>query len=82
MCHKPVRFSKSRGAPPPGLDVRLVYVALFGLGSVLGMASLSGAIVFSVINLTSRRMERLRSLFNATVALVSVGLGLRLLLAL
>jgi hypothetical protein len=65
----------------PALDVQLVYVALFGLGSLLGMALLSGAIVLSV-NLTARRMERLSWLFNATVALVSVGLGVRLLLAL
>jgi len=58
---------------------QLAYVALFGLGSLLGMGLLSGAFALSV-NLGARHLRGLHQLFNAGVAAVSMLLGMRLLL--
>jgi hypothetical protein len=63
-----------------GAAFQLVYIALFGLGSIVGMALLSGALAFSV-NLSGRKLTRLHGVFNGVVAALSVGLGLRLLVA-
>jgi hypothetical protein len=59
---------------------QIAYVALFGLGSLLGMALLSGAFALTV-NLGARHLQGLQLLFHAAVAVISVLLGLRLLLA-
>lgn len=53
-------------------------VALFGLGSIAGMAMLSGAVAFS-INLSGRKLTRLHGAFNGVLAALSMLLGLRLL---
>jgi hypothetical protein len=67
----------SQALPSPAMQ--LLYVALFGLGSIVGMALLSGAVALS-IRLTARRLTRLHRAFNACVAVVSVLLGSRMLL--
>jgi len=67
------------GQSLPGAASQLAYIALFGLGSIIGMALLSGAVAFS-INLSARRLTGLHGVFNGVVAALSVGLGLRLLL--
>jgi hypothetical protein len=59
----------------------LGYVLVFGVGSILGMALLSGALAIPM-GLTARRMTWLHRVFNAAVACVSIGLGARLLLVL
>jgi len=67
----------SQALPSPAMQ--LLYVALFGLGSIVGMALLSGAVALS-IHLTARRLTRLHRTFNAGVAVVSVLLGSRMVL--
>jgi hypothetical protein len=68
------------GQALPGAASQLAYIALFGLGSIVGMAMLSGAVAFS-INLSGRKLTRLHRAFNGVVAALSMGLGLRLLVA-
>lgn len=68
------------GQSLPSAASQLAYIALFGLGSIVGMAMLSGAVAFS-INLSGRKLTRLHGAFNGVVAVLSVGLGLRLLVA-
>jgi sulfite exporter TauE/SafE len=58
----------------------VVYVLVFGFGSILGMALLSGALAIPM-GLTARRMTRLHGVVNGAVACFSIGLGTRLLLA-
>ena len=65
----------------PAAQWQIAYVALFGAGSLLGMALLSGAVVFSM-RLTACRLGAVHQAFNWVIALVSVLVGLRLLLAL
>jgi len=54
----------------------LVYVLLFGLGSVVGMALLS-VIVAVPMRLSAEWLTRWHRFLNAAVALFSIGLGLR-----
>jgi cytochrome c biogenesis protein CcdA len=64
----------------PGAAAQLAYIALFGLGSIIGMALLSAAVAFSV-TLSARRLTRWHGVFNGVIAALTVVLGLRLLLA-
>lgn len=66
-------------ATMPSLSTQVLYVAVFGVGSMLGMALLSGALAVS-LRLTAHRLTSLHRGFNLVVALISVGLGLRLAL--
>ena len=65
----------------PAAHWQIAYVALFGAGSLLGMALLSGAVVLSM-RLTACRPDAWHQTFNLAIAAVSVLVGLRLLLAL
>ena len=65
----------------PSAQWQIAYIALFGAGSLLGMALLSGAVVFSM-SLTVHRLGRLHQVFNLAIAAVSMLVGMRLLLAL
>jgi hypothetical protein len=67
----------SQAMPTPAW--MLVYVAVFGTGSILGMALLSGALAIP-LGLTARRLTRLYGVLNACVGVFSVCLGLRMLL--
>lgn len=58
----------------PSATARLLYIALFGMGSLLGMALLSGLLGFSLSRL-GRRPQVLRAVSAAT-GLGSVGYGL------
>src|SRR5262245_32393634 len=59
----------------------LAYTAVFGLGSILGMALLSGVLAIP-LGFTARHLTGAYRFLNAGVALISVALGVRLLLAL
>lgn len=52
----------------------LVYIAVFGLGSILGMAALSAAIAVP-LRLSSRRLTRARDGLSAAVGLATLILG-------
>jgi ABC-type nickel/cobalt efflux system permease component RcnA len=52
----------------------LVYIAIFGLGSILGMAALSAAIAVP-LRLTSRRLTRAYDGLSAAVGLATLVLG-------
>jgi hypothetical protein len=69
----------SQAMPSPAWG--LVYIALFGVGSIVGMALLSGAVAFSVSALPERLSGFHRAL-NGVAALASVLIGARLLLSL
>ena len=56
----------------------LVYVLLFGLGSVIGMALLS-AIVAVPIRFSAERLTKWYRFVNVAVALFSIGLGLHVI---
>lgn len=58
----------------------LAYILVFGLGSVLGMALLSGALAWS-IGLSAKRLTWIHQGFGGLAALVSVAFGGHLLLA-
>jgi ABC-type nickel/cobalt efflux system permease component RcnA len=58
----------------------LLYIVVFGLGSVLGMALLSGALAWT-IGLSAKRLTRIHQWFGAVASVVSVTLGGHLLLA-
>ncbi len=62
----------------PSAGGQLVYIALFGAGSIVGMATLSLAFAVSM-NFTAQRLSGLHQLLNAAFAGFSVLLGLRLL---
>ncbi len=66
----------SQTLPTP--TAQLLYIALFGLGSLLGMALLSGALACT-LGRSAARLTVLNGAFNAVVAALSVLLGLRLL---
>jgi hypothetical protein len=55
----------------------LVYIAVFGVGSIVGMALLSGALAWSM-TLTARRLTRIHDGFNVAVAVGSIGFGLHM----
>jgi hypothetical protein len=69
----------SQAMPSPAWG--LAYIALFGVGSIVGMALLSGAVAFSVGALPERLSGFHRAL-NGVAALASVLIGSRLLLSL
>jgi ABC-type nickel/cobalt efflux system permease component RcnA len=52
----------------------IVYIAIFGLGSILGMAALSAAIAVP-LRLTSRSLTRVHGGFSATIGLATVVIG-------
>jgi len=56
----------------------LVYVLLFGLGSLIGMAVLS-AVVSLPMRLSARRLTRWHRVMNVAVALFNAGLGLHVI---
>ena len=56
----------------------LVYVLLFGIGSICGMAALSWAISVPM-RLSARHITRAHRWLNACVAFFSVGLGLKVM---
>jgi len=56
----------------------LVYVLLFGLGSIIGMGVLS-TIVAVPMRLSAQRLTRWHRVLNITVALFSIGLGVRVI---
>ena len=58
--------------------IGLIYVLLFGLGSLLGMAVLS-AIVSVPMRLSTERLTRWHRALNVVVALFSAGLGVRVI---
>jgi len=58
----------------------LVYIAVFGLGSILGMALLSGVLAIP-LGLTARYLTGVYRIFNGGAALFSLALGGRLLFA-
>ena len=60
--------------------VGLLYVLLFGLGSVCGMAALSWAVSVPM-RLSARHLTRCHHWLNAGVAVVSVALGLNVVAA-
>ena len=59
---------------------RLVYIAVFGLGSILGMALLSGVLAIP-LGLVARRLTRVNRVLIGSVALFSLAIGGRLLFA-
>jgi hypothetical protein len=69
----------SQSMPSPAW--MLVYVAVFGLGSILGMALLSGALAIP-LGLTARHFTGAYRILNGSVAVFSLALGTRLLFAL
>ncbi len=69
----------SQAMPSPAWG--LAYIALFGVGSMVGMALLSGAVALSVSALPERLSGFHRAL-NGVAALASVLIGSRLLLSL
>jgi hypothetical protein len=58
----------------------LAYVGVFGVGSIVGMALLSGALAIP-LGLTARHLTRPHRILNVGTAVFSIGLGARLLLA-
>lgn len=58
--------------------MQLAYIAVFGAGSLLGMAALTGAMAV-VLRVTARRLAALHRMLNVAVACVSVAIGLHLL---
>lgn len=69
----------SQSMPTPGW--MLVYIAVFGAGSMIGMALLSGVLAIP-LGLTARHLTRVYRILNVAVAVFSLGLGARLLFAL
>jgi sulfite exporter TauE/SafE len=61
---------EAMGSPARGI----VYIAIFGLGSILGMALLSAAIAVP-LRLTSRRLKQTHDGLSATVGLATLLLG-------
>lgn len=62
----------------PTLGWGLVYVATFGLGSLLGMALLSGAVAIP-LGMSAGRLGGVHRALNVVVACFSVGWGLRII---
>lgn len=60
----------------PSLGPGLAYIALFGAGSILGMAALSAAILFP-LRATSHLVSRVQSGLEATVGLATIAIGLK-----
>ena len=68
------------GQTMPSPAWMLAYVLIFGVGSMIGMAILSGAMGWSMRR-ASRRVAPLHRLLSGLVALVAVGIGLHQFLA-
>jgi hypothetical protein len=62
----------------PSATWGLLYVLMFGVGSVLGMALLSGALAIPM-RLTAYRVVGLHRVLNAGIACCSIAIGARLL---
>jgi MFS family permease len=62
--------------PSPGLG--LAYIALFGAGSILGMALL-GAVIMVPLRAASPLLTRLQGGLEAAVGLATIAIGLRIL---
>ncbi len=58
----------------------VVYIVVFGCGSILGMAFLSGLVAIP-LGFSARHLTRVYGVLNLGVALFSMALGARLLLA-
>ena len=65
----------STALPSPGMQ--LAYIVLFGAGSLLGMALLTGALAVA-LRATARRLTTLHRALNVMVATASVVIGLQL----
>ena len=69
----------SQSMPSPAW--MLIYIAVFGIGSILGMALLSGVLAVP-LGMTARHLTRAYRVLNIGVAVFSICLGGRLLFAL
>ncbi|WP_207215811.1 high frequency lysogenization protein HflD [Pseudolysobacter antarcticus] len=69
----------SQSMPSPAW--MLVYIAVFGTGSMLGMALLSGVLAVP-LGMTAKHLTRVYRVLNVGVAIFSIGLGTKLLLVL
>jgi hypothetical protein len=56
----------------------LAYIALFGLGSILGMAGLSAAIAMP-LRAAARRVSRAQGALEAVVGLATIAIGMRVI---
>ncbi|MEW5834426.1 MAG: urease accessory protein [Pseudomonadota bacterium] len=65
------------GAALPSPGLQLLYIALFGAGSLLGMALLTGALAVT-LRATARRLTAVHQALNVMVAGASVVIGLHL----
>jgi high-affinity nickel permease len=63
------------GQAMPTVGWMLIYVAVFGFGSLLGMALLSGALAIP-LGLTAHRLTSAYRAINVAVGLFSIGLGI------
>jgi hypothetical protein len=61
----------------PSPAMQLAYIAIFGIGSLAGMALLTGTLAMT-LRLTAQRLTVLHRSFNVAVAFGSVALGLHL----
>ena len=62
----------------PSVGQGLAYIALFGVGSILGMAALS-AVIMVPLRATSHLMARVQGALEATVGLATVAIGIKIL---
>jgi sulfite exporter TauE/SafE len=62
----------------PSIRLGFLYIALFGAGSILGMAGLS-AVIMVPLHAASHRLARVQSGLEAIVGLATVAIGLKLL---
>lgn len=60
------------------LWIGLMYMALFGIGSMLGMAFLSFAIAIPLRE-SARRLTWFHNIFEAAIGLITIGIGLNIL---
>jgi sulfite exporter TauE/SafE len=56
----------------------LAYIALFGLGSILGMASLS-AVVAVPLRAAAQRVARAQGAIEAVVGVATIAIGIRVI---
>jgi cytochrome c biogenesis protein CcdA len=62
----------------PSLGLGFAYIALFGAGSILGMAALSAAIMVPM-RAAAHRMTRIQGMLEAAVGVATVAVGLKVL---
>lgn len=65
----------------PSIVAGLVYIGLFGLGSILGMAALSAAIAVP-LRAAARTVSRVQGALEAVVGVATIAIGLKLLYSL